>query len=151
MRFKKARDVLNRVKSFHQDVSARCQKVCEGSDDERVRILLNYVSEREQNLARAAGEFTDKTEDLELDTWFQYATDDEALNSLLSNGFKAGMAPQDLANTTMTIADHLLDMYRDMLKAADTDELRRVFQDLIDHEQKDKEILARNLQMFEDL
>jgi len=61
------------------------------------------------------------------------------------------MTPEAVMRATMAIADHLLAMYRDMPAAADTDELQQVFQSLLDHEQKEKEQLARSLQMFQDL
>ena len=151
MRFKNTRDVLDHVKRFHQAVSARSMEVCGKSDQERVRILLNYISDREQDLAQAVSTFTEETDDSILDTWFQYTTDDAALNSLLTDSIKPNMSPEDIMSTTMAISDHLLDMYRGMLDAAPTDALRQVFQNLLDHEQVEREHLARNLEMFQDL
>jgi len=151
MRFKKAREVLDHVRRFHEEISSRCEDASCSSDQERIRILLHYIAGREQNLAHSVGEFTEKTADQVLDTWFQYTTDDAKLHGLLTESFGPGMTPDDVMDATMRIADHLLDMYRGMLQAADTDELRQVFQNLLDHEQKEKEKLARNLQMFQDL
>jgi hypothetical protein len=151
MRFKKTRDVLDHVKRIHEQVSARCEEVCGKSGDERIRILFNYIAERERNLARAVSEFTGETADPVLDTWFQYTTDDATLDALLTSGFQPDMVPEDLMRTTMAISDRLLDMYRNMLEATDTDELREVFRNLLEHEHKEKEKLARNLQMFHDL
>lgn len=151
MRFKKTRELLDHVRRFHEDVGAHCEEVCGGAEQERIRILLNYIAERERNQARAMSEFEKETADQVLDTWFQYTTDDDALPTLLTASFKPDMAPEDIMNAMMAIADHLLALYRDLLDAADTDELRQVFQNLLDHEQKEKEKLARNLQMFQDL
>jgi rubrerythrin len=151
MRFKKSREVLEHVKRFHEDISAYCERVCGASDEQRSRILLNYIADRERNLAHAVGAITEETSDQVLDTWFQYTTDDTALHALLTSSFRPTMSPEEVMSATLAIADHLLAMYRDMLAAADTDELRRVFQNLLDHEQKEKEKLARNLQMFQDL
>ena len=151
MRFKNTREVLDHVKRLHEEVSAACQKACCTSDQERIRILLDYVADREADLARAVSEFTEETADHILDTWFKYTTDDAVLHELLTGSFNPGMAPEDVTSATMSISDHLLDMYRDMLEKAETDELRQVFQNLLDHEQKEKEKLARNLQMFQDL
>lgn len=151
MRFKKTREVLDHIRRLHEEVSARCEQVCGEAEQERIRILLNYIAERERNQARAVSELEGATADQVLDTWFQYTTDDAALDALLTASFEPNMAPDDIMHATMSIADHLLDMYRGMLEAADTDELRQVFQDLLDHEQKEKEKLVRNLQMFQDL
>jgi len=51
----------------------------------------------------------------------------------------------------MQIADHFITLYREMIEAADTNELREVFQSLLDREQKEKEKVARNFQMFMDM
>ena len=151
MRFKNTRGVLDHVKHFHQAVSARSMEICGKSDEERIRVLLNYIADREQDLAQAVSTLTEDTDDSILDTWFQYTTDDAALNSLLTDSIKPNMSPGDIMSATMAISDHLLDMFRGMLDAAPTDALRQVFQNLLDHEQVEREKLARNLEMFQDL
>ena len=151
MRFKKSREVLAHVERFHEEVSRHCEEASGASDQQRLRMLLDYIADREHNLAHAVGTFTEETSDQVLDTWFQYTIDDTELHALLTTGFSPTMTPEDVMSATMAIADHLLAMYRDMLAAADTEELQEVFQNLLDHEQKEKEKLARNLQMFQDL
>ena len=61
------------------------------------------------------------------------------------------MTPDDLMRVTLQIADHFIALYGDIVAAADTDEIREVFQNLQNEEQKEKEKVARNFQMFMDL
>ncbi len=151
MRFKKTRDVLDHVKSFHEAVSTRYENVASETDRKRLKLLLDYISGREKDLAHAISEFTDETSDQVLNTWFQYTTDDTPIQRLLDSELRPNMTTDDLMRTTMQIADHFITLYREMIDAADTNELREVFQNLLDREQKEKEKVARNFQMFMDI
>ena len=94
MRFKKTRELLDHVRKFHEAVGHCCLEAGRESEQERVRILLDYIADREQNLARAVTEFSEESNDQVLDTWFQYTTDDAELNALLTSGFKPDMQPE---------------------------------------------------------
>ncbi len=151
MRFKNTRDVLEHVRHFHQEVSNRYQRVSGETDKKRLKLLLDYISEREQKLADAVSVFTEGTSDRVLETWFQYTSDDTPIQRLLDSDISPDMTPDDLMRVTLQIADHFGALYRDIVAAADTDEVRTVFQNLLDEEQKEKEKVARNFQMFMDL
>jgi len=151
MRFKKTRDVLEHIRQFHLEVSNTYQRVSDDTDKERLKLLLNYISEREQKLANAISVFTERTSDQVLDTWFQYTSDDTPIQRLLDSDMSPDMTPDDLMRVTLQIADHFIALYGDVVAAADTDEIRTVFQNLQNEEQKEKEKVARNFQMFMDL
>ena len=151
MRFKKTRDVLEHVKQFHQEIGNRYQRISGETDKKRLKMLLDYISEREQKLADAVSVFTERTSDKVLDTWFQYTSDDTPIQRLLDTDISADMSPDDLMRVTMQISEHFNALYRDIVAAADTDEVRTVFQNLLDEAQKQKEKVARDFQMFMDL
>ncbi len=151
MRFKSTRDVLDHVKHFHQEVSNVYQRVSAETDKNRLKLLLDYISEREQKLADAVSVFTERTSDHVLDTWFQYTSDDTPIQRLLDSDVGPDMTPDDLLRVTMQISDHFSALYKDIVATADTEEVRTVFQNLLDEDQKEKEKVARNFQMFMDL
>lgn len=151
MRFKNTRDVLEHIRQFHQEVSNSYQRVSGETDKNRLKLLLDYISEREQQLANAISVFTERTSDKVLDTWFQYTSDDTPIRRLLDSDMSPDMTPDDLMRVTLQISDHFIALHGDIVAAADTDEIRTVFQNLLDEEQKEKEKLARNFQMFMDL
>ena len=151
MRFKNTRDVLNHVKHFHQEIGARYQRISGETDKKRLKMLLDYISEREQKLADAISVFSEGTSDKVLDTWFQYTSDDTPIQRLLDSDVSADMSPDDLMRVTMQISDHFNALYRDIVAAADSNEVRTVFQNLLDEAQKHKEKVARDFQMFMDL
>ncbi len=117
----------------------------------RLKLLLDFISGREKDLAQAISEFTDETSNQVLNTWVQYTTDDPPIQQLLDSELLPDMTTDDLMRTTMQIAEHFISLYREMIDAADTNELREAFQSLRDREQKEKEKVARNFQMFMDM
>ncbi len=151
MRFKKTRDILDRVRQFHQAVSDHCEQVSGDTNEKRLKLLLDYISEREQSLADALAVFTEQTPDSILDTWFQYTGDDAAIQRLLDSGLKPDMTPDDVLRLILQITDHFIALYGDMVAASETDEVRAVFQSLLDEDRKGKEQLARNFQMMADM
>ncbi len=151
MRFKKTRDILELVRQFHQAVSDHCEQISGATDAKRLKLLLDYISEREQSLADALTVFTEQTPGPVLDTWFQYADDDAAIHRLLDTDLNPDMTVDDLMRLIMRITDHFIDLYRSMVTASPTDEVHAVFQNLLDEELKGKEQLARNFQMMADL
>ena len=91
MRFKKTRDVLAHVSHFHREISAACDRVSNETDAKRLKLLLDYVSEREKQLADAVSVFTQETSAQVLDTWFQYTSDDMPIQRLLDSEMKPDM------------------------------------------------------------
>ncbi|MFV1972490.1 MAG: hypothetical protein ACC648_02125 [Thiohalobacterales bacterium] len=151
MRLKKTRDILELVRQFHQAVSDHCEQVSGATDAKRLKLLLDYISEREQSLADALTVFTEQTPAPVLDTWFQYTGDDTAIYRLLDSNLNPAMTEDDLLRLILRITDHFSDLYSDMVTASPADKVRAVFQNLLDEELKGKEQLARNFQMMADL
>lgn len=151
MRFKKTRDILELVRQFHQAVSDHCGQVSGDTDETRLKLLLDYINEREQSLADALAVFTEQTPGPVLDTWFQFTGDDTAIYRLLDSDLNPEMTVDDLMRLILRITDHFSDLYSGMVTASPTDEVRAVFQNLLDEEHKGKEQLARNFQMMADL
>ena len=129
MRFKNTRDVLEHIRQFHQEVSDRYRRVSDETDKKRLKLLLDYISEREQKLADAISVFTEGTSDKVLDTWFQYTSDDTPIRRLLDSDMSPDMTPDDLMRVTLQVADHFIALHGDIVTAADTDEIRVILQD----------------------
>ncbi len=151
MRFKKTRDILEHIRQFHQSVSDHCERVSGDTNEKRLKLLLDYISEREQSLADALAVFTEQTPEPILDTWFQYTGDDATIQGLLDSDLKPDMTPDDVMRLILQITDHFIALYSDMVAASETDEVRAVFQNLLDEDRKGKEQLARNFQMMADM
>lgn len=149
MRFEQTREVLQHAKKFHEQVAGLCRRLSGECDEERIKMLLDYMSERERQLAKAIQQFTDETSENVLDTWFQFALDKTGLHC---PDFE--LTPEtrtdDVIRLGMDLAQCLIDMYREIADNADSEEVRVVFRNLLESEEKEKLKLARNAQLLDD-
>lgn len=149
MRFEQTREVLQHAKRFHEQVAKLCRRLSGKCDQERIRMLLDYMSERERRLAKAIEQFAGETSDNVLDTWFQYSQD---VSDLECPDFKItpDTKAEDIMRLGLDLAQCLIDMYKEIAVNADTEEVRAIFRNLLEREQKEKLELARNAQLLDD-
>jgi rubrerythrin len=150
MRFEQTRDVLEHVRKFHLEISDLYHRLSEQSEKQRLRMLLEYMSEREKQLARALSQFEEESSRNVLDTWFQYTHDEERLQC---PDFK--LTPEtsvdDVMRLGMKLAECFIELYREIAGTADSNEVRDVFRNLLERENREKLKLARNAQLLDDL
>jgi rubrerythrin len=113
-------------------------------------MLLDYMGERERQLAKAIDQFADETSNNVLDTWFQYSHDPSSLQCPDFN-ITSETSSDDVMRLGMDLAQCLIDMYKEIADNADSEEIRAVFRNLLEREQKEKLKLARNAQLLDDL
>jgi hypothetical protein len=150
MRFEQTRDVLEHVRHFHLEISDLYDRLSAQSDKERLKLLLDYMSQREKKLARALSEFTDETSQNILDTWFQYTHDNDRLRCPDLH-LTADTTVDDIMRFGLALADCFIDLYREIAATADSEEIAAVFRNLLDSEEGEKLKLARNAQLLNDL
>jgi hypothetical protein len=149
MRFERCREVLDHTARFHRHLADLYHRLEGRASDQRVRMLLGYLSQREKDMAAAMDRFLEETPDPVLDTWFSHAHDDESL-----------VCPEPQLPPEMSVGDvlgvatdlHLacLDAFRGIANKADSEEVRGVFRNLIAHTEKDWQKLVRNVGQISD-
>jgi hypothetical protein len=112
-------------------------------------MLLDYMGERERRLANAIDQFADETSSNVLDTWFQYSHDPTNLKCPDFN-ITPETTADDVMRLGLDLAQCLIDMYGEIAANADSEEIRGVFANLRDQEEKEKLKLARNAQLLDD-
>jgi rubrerythrin len=150
MRFEQTREVLQHAKKFHEQVSVLCRRLSGKCEQERIRMLLDYMSERESQLAKAIDQFANETSDNVLDTWFQYTQDKTAL-TCPDFELTAETKTEDVLRLGLELAQCLIEMYKEIADNADSEEIQTVFRNLLEREEKEKLKLARNAQMLDDI
>jgi hypothetical protein len=150
MRFEQTRDVLDHVRQFHLEISALYHRLSVQSDKERLKLLLDYMSQREKQLAHALSEFADETSQNVLDTWFQYTHDSDRLRCP-DFQMSEDTTVDDVMHFGLELAGCFTDLYREIAATADSEEIAAVFRNLLDSEEREKQKLARNAQLLNDL
>lgn len=150
MRFKQARDVIYHAEQFHLEICDRYRQLSEESDKARLKLLLDYLSDREKMLADALGEFTEEISQNILDTWFQFSGDADRL-SWPDCSLPPEISTDSVVNLSIRLADCFIRLYGTIVDQADSDDVRRVFRNLLEAEEHEKTVLVRNVQLLEDL
>jgi len=151
MRFKQTKDVLERARNFHEKISNAYKQRRDRTEQERLKLLLDYMSHREQELANALEEFTEGSSKEVLDTWFQFTCDDETLQMRLNALLHDDMTMDDVTRAGVALSQCFIDLFREIATTADSDQVRAVFQNLLESEQREQKKLVRNVEMFMDV
>lgn len=150
MRFRQTRDVLHHAERLHLEICDLYHRLAEQSQKQRVKLMLDYMSQREKKLAKALETFTGETSQNILDTWFQFADDEDRLK-WPDCTLPTEVPADDVLGVALKLADCFINLYRDIATHADSEDVRKVFDSLLAGEELEKQKLVRNAQLFDDL
>lgn len=148
--FKTTREVLDRIRKFHQMLSTYYNEVSQQTDQIRLRLLLDYMSRHEkkfeENLARYEEEASKKV----LDTWFKNLPDDEKLVDCEGMKIKPDMSTDEVIGIALRVDDCLIQFYKEMAECCVIKEIRELFSNLCEMEKREKYIFSRNAVELQD-
>jgi hypothetical protein len=150
MRFDQTGEVLGYVERFHQDLSARYATLGAEVPDRRVRMLLEYMSSREQIRAEAVRSFSHRAADPSLREWDPFTIDDIAIRRRIRDGLQADATPDDLLGLGLEVAEWFEDLFLQLERKSSTPEQKALFVSLRKGAEQEKHKLARNANMLAD-
>jgi len=146
MRFEKTRDVLAHARDFHTKVSALYQRLAAATDNKRIQLVLNYMSQHEQSLEQGLAKYEAESPKSLLDTWFQFTHDETTLHALQEDLPQAEeLTVDDVIDLAMKCDNCLIELYREMANSADSREINEMFVSLLELEKKEVLQLVRNI------
>jgi len=151
MRFEQAVDALNHASSWHNELSSIYQKISNGSQSEKVKLLLEYMAENERNIAQAIMDYKNQAPTEILDTWFQYVHDADVLKIPELNDADLIQGLGDVVELAMKYSDELIAFYIEMSDCSDTTVLKEVFDNLADMQRQEKHTTSMNIDRLMDL
>ena len=115
MRFHQVREVVSWAVDFHAQLAKQYAALAKQSEDERVRMALDYLAEHERKMQRGLGSYlaSDSEHRNVLDTWFSDATElphPDVLTRLC--GCMACTTIDNVLASALTIHKTLEEMYR---------------------------------------
>ena len=151
MSFEQTRDILAHVREYHARVSAYYHSLRDSDSQQRVRLLVEYLSQRHTAISEhlAACEET-AAKDI-LDFWFQYSLDSSLLEYIDSFTIESGMTVDAVIQQIMDVEGRLISLYREILDNALSDHVRDFFEMLLVLEESEEQIMQRDALMMKDL
>ncbi len=139
-----AKDVIEQTKFFHRKLADFYDNLSDNVDKERVKILLDYMSRHHENLAAILDEYESGISERILDTWFMFVNKKCDLSPFFSASLNPDMTAQQVIELAVDFDQCLLDTYEGILQNEISDEVRDVFQGLLEMEKNEKIKLAKN-------
>ena len=106
-------DMVDWTQKFHRDMAQSMQLAAAETNSERVRLLLGYLVEHEQELARMAGRYGENASETALNTWVsaymeQYPPEDHPLEYQPFTG----MDTAEIMTALQQQHDRVINIYR---------------------------------------
>ena len=125
-------DVLSLTQRFHQQLSDRLSAGARQNARERERLLLEYLAEHENKLARTMETFRERTDLGPLNTWFYEYTDRHKIGQFdpAKLDFKADDCER-IASELAELHDQLIDLYTHLYQRAESQSAKQTLEQLL--------------------
>jgi len=153
MSFETAKDVLDHAKDYHRQLAGFYQELKEKSDNERVKMLLDYLISHEKKHETGLSDYESRISSKKLKTWFQYPPSKDNLATCLSLSADNyhDLSLDGVVETAMNLDNCLIQVYDSMISSSDTAEMKDIFRNLKEMEVHEEHELAWNSAQLKDL
>jgi rubrerythrin len=139
------RDILEHAQQFHRQVSEFYDQLSCQSEKERIKMLLDYMSRHEQNMAQTLAAFEHSAPRHLLNACFKVGLKFRPCCDVVKDlDISSDMSVDEVIQMGLEFDDCLIAVYRDRAENAPDEQVRGVFQNLVELAQKEKRQLARN-------
>jgi hypothetical protein len=153
MAFETTKDVLDHAREFHTQLSEFYSLLSSKSEKQRIKLLLDYMSQHEKYLEETLTRYEEEVSEKILNTWFQYPPPKEILDTCreVSINETDYLTVDDVIEMAVKLDDCLIDLYKEMIKNSETDQMREVFTNLMEMEKRQELELVRDAQEWKDI
>jgi hypothetical protein len=152
MRFEQTKEILEHIGNFHASTAACYRALEDRAKQTRVKLFLDYLSQRQSELAAAVDDFLAEAPADVLDTWFQFADEDEYLTLACPDAAPhPDMSEEEVMAVAHEVHECLMGAYRAIAANSESQAVREVFENLLQGGEGQWKALMRNVQLLADL
>lgn len=151
MRIETTRDILEHSKKFHQIIADYYRKLNLSEDKERVKLLLNYLEERETQIEKTISEIENSASSSVLNSWFTHSQCKSKLEVLSTLVYEEKVSVNELIDLFVYIDNCLIDLYTTLVDNAENVDVQDFFKSLSKLEENHKIKSLKNASQFEDI
>lgn len=140
----RTRDILENARAFHAQLSDFYAQMGRAAGREKIKMLLTYMSRHESNLAECLGRYEKDAARRVLDTWFRFASSPPTCKCFEDLRISPDASVEDVVRMALNIDQCLIDLYKEMAERAVSQEVRDLFQSLLNMEEKEGAAMVRN-------
>ncbi len=151
MRFEQTHEILDHIRDYHRSLSHCYDALEEKAGRRQVKLMLDYLADRERELADAINQFKEKAEPDVLDAWFQFADENRHLELACPViDLEADMDVNDILALAQEAHDCLTRAFGEIAANCETPEVRDVFNQLSAQGETQWKALVRDAEQLSD-
>jgi hypothetical protein len=151
MSVEQTRHIIDHTRAFHRMASKYYHRLAESTQRDRVKLLLDYMSEHELRLAHGLAEYEESAPEKILNTWLQSSGTTDAVTLVTDTETVAEMSVDEIVELGIKLSDCVLDVYHDLSIRAEPESVRQVFANLLNMEEKSLQQFVRDAGRLADL
>ncbi len=144
--FETAKDVLDHSRHFHRQLGELYARLSDNSGKERVKMLLGYLSRHEKHLDESLSQYEEAVSEQILNTWFQFLPPKETMS--LCEGLplevNTELTVDGIVDLALKYDDCLIHLYEAMINSTESEQVRAVFNNLLEMEKREEVELVKN-------
>jgi rubrerythrin len=144
MAFEQARDVIERARTIHKRMGEQYDLLGDVAERPRVKMLLDYLSRHERHLDEVLAKYEEAISKRILDCWFNYTPEMIPEDCVNCGDLSPDMSIDEIIKRAALVDECLLRLYEEMSNRAPHEDVRNVFQTLLEMEKREELELMRN-------
>ena len=149
--YERTQDVLDHVRAFHDDLGKRYEQLSSESQQERIKMLLNYLGRHERHLEECLADYEETASRGILETWFKFVPQEARLLKLDDMKLTPDMSVDDIVDVALRMDNCVVELYRELADISVSQQVKDVFTNLLTMEEEQKHKMIRNTLMLNDL
>lgn len=137
-KYAKVRDLLEAARRFHGQLEIIYLRLADSTSKQRVQLLLNTICRHERYLEQGLADYEEKGDPRLLDTWMQYAPDQDALQPPSVDEPGEAMDLEDVEQKVRRLDRDLAEFYKEAADRAEPEEVRRLFRNLAEQQEEEE-------------
>ncbi len=150
-RFKQIKDILEAAQRFHSELGRRYKELESNAANERVLMFLDYVSEHELQLAKVIALFEEDLPGSTLETWSDFSEEFALPDPAQAQPDLEGLSIDELLLRYLDYNDVLIATYQELSARTGVQELRELFEGLIELEHHSEMAAVKDVMRFNEL
>ena len=144
MAYKRTKDLLDRARLFHKRLGELYKRLETVSKQEQVKMLLDYMSRHEKHLTESLSKYEEEASRRVMDYWYKYTPNNKSCENLENIELRPDMTIDDVISLAMRMDECLVELYRSVAENAESEEVKEIFNSLLEMEKQEKVELLRN-------
>ncbi|MCW8125317.1 hypothetical protein [Microbulbifer halophilus] len=140
--FKQAYQILKDAEKFHREMADFYEELLDKADNNRTRLLLKHMLEHEQRMAQNLANYSGVTQHKVMKTWLQYTQEESAGHFIKSLNLSDPPTIKEINRMGREVERYFSDLYEAVYGAIESAEVKEVFEDLKQIQDKERITLS---------